>query len=30
MSERTLLKKVNALKELEAQKKALEKQMSDL
>ncbi|MDR2022358.1 MAG: hypothetical protein LBQ71_03725 [Hungatella sp.] len=30
MSERTLLKKVNALKELEAQKKALENQMSDL
>lgn len=30
MSERTLLKKVNSLKELEVQKKAIEKQMTDL
>lgn len=30
MSERTLLKKVNSLKDLEIQKKAIEKQMTDL
>lgn len=30
MSERTLLKKVNDLKALEAQKKAIEKQMTDI
>lgn len=30
MSERTLLKRVNTLKELEVQKKAIEKQMADL
>lgn len=30
MSEKTLLKKVNELKELEAQKKELEKQMGEL
>lgn len=30
MSERTLLKKVNDLKSLEAQKKAIEKQITDI
>lgn len=30
MSERTLLKKVNGLKDLEIQKKSIEKQMADL